>query len=51
MKAEDRQNAHVRSIEEVRDEIEKELIIDERKRLKKKWIERLRSKSFVRYFY
>jgi len=51
MKAEDRQIAHTRSVEEVREEIEKELIIEERKRLKKKWIERLRAKSFVRYFY
>jgi parvulin-like peptidyl-prolyl isomerase len=51
IKAEDRQVAHTRSLEAVRDEIEKELIVEERKRLKKKWIERLRAKSFVRYFY
>ena len=51
MMAEDRENAHVRSLEDVREEIEKELIIEERKRLKKKWIDRLRAKSFVRYFY
>jgi hypothetical protein len=34
----------------VRDEIEKELIVQERARLQKKWVERLRAKAFVRYF-
>jgi len=50
MKIEDKQIAHTRSIVEVRDEIEKELIIEDRKRLKKQWIQRLRAKSLVTYF-
>jgi hypothetical protein len=50
MKIEDKQIAHTRSIMEVRDEIEKELIIEDRKRLKKQWIQRLRAKSLVTYF-
>jgi hypothetical protein len=50
MKIEDKQIAHTRSLVEVRDEIEKELIIEDRKRLKKQWIQRLREKSLVTYF-
>lgn len=42
--------AHVRPLQEVRDEIEKELLAQERDRLQKKWIDRIRAKSFVRYF-
>lgn len=48
--AEEKQPARVRVLEEVRDEIEKELILQERARLQKRWIDRLRAKSFVRYF-
>jgi len=50
MLIEDKRLAHVRPLEEVRDEIEKELIVQERARLQKKWVERLRAKAFVRYF-
>jgi hypothetical protein len=50
MLVEDKRPAHVRPLEEVRDEIEKELIVQERARLQKKWVERLRAKAFVRYF-
>jgi parvulin-like peptidyl-prolyl isomerase len=42
--------AHVRSLPEVRDEIEKTLLLQERQRLYKQWIERLKAKSFVSYF-
>lgn len=42
--------AHARPLQEVRDEIEKELVAKERERLQKKWIDRLKAKSFVRYF-
>jgi parvulin-like peptidyl-prolyl isomerase len=41
---------HVKPISEVRAEIEKTLIAQESARLQKKWIERLKAKSFVRYF-
>lgn len=42
--------AHVRSLDEVRVEIEKTLKASEQKRLQKKWVERLKVKSFVRYY-
>lgn len=42
--------AHVRPLEEVRVEIEKTLKGEEGLRLEKKWIDRLKNKSFVRYF-
>lgn len=50
MLTEDKQVARTRALAEVRDEIERELLLQERARLQKKWIERLRTKSFVRYF-
>ncbi len=50
MQVEEKQQARTRSLGEVRDEIERELLLQERARLQKKWVERLRTKSFVRYF-
>ncbi len=50
MLVDDKKLAHVRPLEEVRDEIEKELVVQERARLYKKWVERLRTKAFVTYF-
>ncbi len=50
MLVEDKRPAHVRLLEEVRDEIEKNLEAQEKKRLEKKWLDRLRAKSYVRYF-
>ncbi len=47
MLVEDRQDARVKSLAEVRDEIEQELIRRERARLHAKWIDRLKAKSFV----
>ena len=47
---EEKRPARVRPLSEVRDEIERELIVQERERLRKRWIERLKDKSFVRYF-
>jgi len=34
----------------VRDQIEKDLLTQEQSRLEKQWIERLKKKTFVRYF-
>ena len=51
MLVEDRRAAHVRPLEQVREEIEKELTVQERARLQKAWVDRLREKAFVRYFY
>ena len=50
MLVEDLRLAHVKAITEVREEIEASLRTGERTRLQKEWIERLRKKSFVRYF-
>ncbi|MFM1768035.1 MAG: Parvulin-like peptidyl-prolyl isomerase [Verrucomicrobiota bacterium] len=50
VKVEERKQAHVRPLSEVRDEIEKELIAQERTRLRNQWIEKLKAKSFVRRY-
>lgn len=50
LQADDARQAHVRPLSEVRDEIESNLKSQEGARLKKKWIDRLKNKSFVRYF-
>ena len=42
--------AQLRPLSEVREEIEKTLLNQERARLQKKYVERLKKKSFVRYF-
>ena len=50
MLVEDRRAAHIRPLNEVRDNIEKTLIAQQRDRLQKQWHERLKKKTFVRYF-
>lgn len=50
MFVEEARPAHVKPLEEVRDEIEKTLQLEERNRLQQQWLDRLRKKSFVRYF-
>ena len=50
IKLEDKQPAHIKPLGEVRDEIEKILTVQQRARLVQQWIERLRKKTFVRYF-
>jgi hypothetical protein len=50
MYVEERRPARTRSLAEVQDEIEKTLTAQERTRLHKKWVQRLRDKAFVRYF-
>ena len=47
---EDAQTAHTKTLAEVRDEIETTLKSDEKTRLQKQWIDRLKSKAFIRYF-
>ena len=49
MKVEEFHPAHVKALNEVRAEIEKTLEAEERRRLRKEWIDRLRAKSFVSY--
>ncbi len=48
--SEEKEVARTRALQEVRDEIEMDLVLEERARLQKKWIDKLRAKSFVRTF-
>lgn len=50
LQVEEVKDAQVRPLTEVRDEIEKTLLSQERGRLQKKYVERLKKKAFVRYF-
>jgi peptidyl-prolyl cis-trans isomerase SurA len=50
LEVEDTRPAHFKTLGEVREQIEKTLLDDERNRLEKQWIEKLRKKTFVRYF-
>jgi parvulin-like peptidyl-prolyl isomerase len=50
MRVEDARPEHIKSLPEVRDEIEKTLLAQERARLQKQWIDKLRKKTFVRTF-
>lgn len=50
MLVEDRRAAHVKPLAEVQDEIEKTLMSQERERLQRQYIDKLRKKTFVRYF-
>jgi parvulin-like peptidyl-prolyl isomerase len=50
MLVEDLKPNHTQTLAEVRDDIERALVADERARLNKQWIEKLKAKSFVRYF-
>lgn len=50
MQVDDKRPAHVKPLAEVREEIEKTLLVKERARLEKRWIARLEKKSFVRYY-
>jgi parvulin-like peptidyl-prolyl isomerase len=42
--------AHVRPLSEVRDDIEAILRTQEQSRLEKQWIDKLKKKTFIRYF-
>jgi len=48
---EDKRVSYTKTLSEVRDEVEAALRAEEIKRLKKKWIDQLKAKSFVRYFF
>ena len=50
LQAEDRRATHFKALGEVRDQIEKNLDLEEKDRLQKQWVARLRKKTFVRYF-
>lgn len=50
MLVEDTRGSRYKTLAEVRDQIDKNLLTEERSRLEKQWIEKLRKKTFVRYF-
>jgi parvulin-like peptidyl-prolyl isomerase len=50
MLVEDAKTSHTKSLTDVLAEIENTLVAEERARLQKQWIARLKAKSFVRYF-
>ena len=50
MLLEDKQDAHVKPLKDVRAEIEKNIAADERAKLEKQWIEKLKNKTFVRTY-
>ena len=47
---EDAHTEHTKSLADARDEIEATLKTEEKSRLQKQWMERLKAKSFIRYF-
>jgi parvulin-like peptidyl-prolyl isomerase len=49
MLVEEKQSAHYKSLGEVRDEIEKNLRLEEQSRLEKQWIAKLKKKNFVQF--
>ena len=49
MLVEEKQPGHYKSLGEMRDEIEKNLLIEERSRLERQWIAKLKRKTFVQY--
>ncbi len=50
MLVEDRRDAHVKPLPDVRDQIEKILLAKERSRLQQAWIDKLKKKTFIREF-
>jgi peptidyl-prolyl cis-trans isomerase SurA len=50
MRVEQIRPAHVKTLDEVRDDIEKTLRTQEQARLEKQWIDGLKKKTFIRYF-
>jgi hypothetical protein len=50
MLLEDKRPAHLKPLGEVRDEIEKDLLAEEKGRLEQQWLDRLKKKTFLRYF-
>jgi peptidyl-prolyl cis-trans isomerase SurA len=50
MLVEDKHPAHVKPLNEVRDDIQKTLRAQEQSRLQKQWIDQLKAKAFIRYY-
>ena len=50
MQVEDRKEAHIKPLSEVRDQVEQVLLAKERTRLQQQWIDKLKKKTFIREF-
>ena len=50
MQVEETRPAHIKPLKDVEDEIEQNLRTEEQSRLKKRWIDGLKKKTFIRYF-
>ena len=50
MSVEDKKPAHFKPLSEMRDDIERTLLSQERTRLENQWIDRLKKKTFVYVF-
>jgi peptidyl-prolyl cis-trans isomerase SurA len=50
MLVEEKQSSHYKTLGEMRDEIEQNLKLEERNRLEKQWIAKLKKKTYVQYF-
>ncbi len=50
MLVEEVKTAHYKSLPEVREQIERNLLLEERNRLERQWVDRMKKKTFVRYF-
>ena len=50
MQVQDKRASHFKALGEVRDQIERNLQLEEGERLKNQWVARLRKKTFVRYY-
>ena len=50
MLVEDKRPVHYKPMNDVREDIEKALMLEERSRLEKQWVAKLKKKTFVKYF-
>ncbi len=50
LKVDEVKPAHIKSLSEVRNDIEKKLVSAERQRLQQVWIDRLKAKAYIRYY-
>jgi len=50
MLVEDTRSAHYKPLVDVRDQIDQVLTLEERGRLEKQWVNKLRKKTFTKYY-
>jgi peptidyl-prolyl cis-trans isomerase SurA len=51
LKVEEKKISYIKTLAEVRGDIEEKLRVEEKERLRKRWVDQLRAKSYVRYFF